>query len=154
MWNIIKLRKHAHETRSKIKRVINKKMSNIRLLFGTKRRPATDTNTNVTWRWCGHSMMPTNQHVRKATKLSALEKLSSATLRLWSCWTEIWTTVVGLWRSLVHTSVYYHRAQTGEQQAVSNFLELQSTLVQTNEQGKSSYTPWVWWCGEGNRGTS
>ena len=36
---------------------------------------------------------------------------------------------------------HYRRAQKGEQPAVSNFWVLQSTLSQTGEQGKASYTP-------------
>ena len=36
---------------------------------------------------------------------------------------------------------HYHRAQTKEQQEVSNFWVLQSTLSQISEQGKASYTP-------------
>lgn len=35
----------------------------------------------------------------------------------------------------------YHRVQTAVQQGVSNFWAQQSTLSQTSEQGKASYTP-------------
>ena len=41
----------------------------------------------------------------------------------------------------VNRPEHYRRAQTGEQLAALNFWVLQSTLFQTSEQGKASYTP-------------